>query len=332
MGDLLVQLRRYTVSAWRHRWIAVATAWLICIAGWATVAAMPNSYEASARLYVDANNVLTPVLKGLALDDSLSNEIDVLQRTLLSRPNLGKLISKTDLDLSVRGPVDLEGMVDRLGTDIRITPQTRNLFTISYHNPQPQLAHDVVNTILNIFIESKTGNDRSDMNNAQQFLAQQMAGYEAKLREAEAKRAEFRAKYVDLLPGDGGESRLDSARESARMLQGQLADATGRRDRLKEELATTPPTLVVETDPAQAAGVAGGGELAAAQRHLQVLLAIETDQNPAVIRQRNLIESLRSSGGGGGSGRVVTPGRPARSRVQPNAVYDQLKVLLVQAQ
>ncbi len=330
MEDLIVQLRRHAVSAWRHRWIAVAIAWVFCIAGWAWVITIPNSYEASARLYVDADDVLTPLLKGLALDNSLGNEIDVLQRTLLSRPNLEKLISKTDLELAIRRPSDMERMVTDLATAIRIAPQTRNLFTITYRNNRPQLAHDVVNSILSIFIESKTGNDRSDMDNAQQFLAQQIAGYEAKLREAEAKRAEFRAKYIDLLPGDGGVTRLDAARENARALQGQLADATGRRDRLMQELATTPPTLVVETDAAVAPGAPGGGDLAAAQRHLQELLATATDQNPAVIRQRRVIEQLRIGGAGGGD--AVTPGRPARNRVQPNAVYDQLKVLLVQAQ
>ncbi len=328
MTDLLPQLRRYASSAWRYRWIAVAVAWLVCILGWVGVAAIPNTYEANARLYVDADNVLTPLLKGLALDDSVANEIEVLQRTLLSRPNLEKLISKTDLELSIRSPTDLQEMVADLGTRIRITPQTRSLFTISYTDRNPQLAHDVVNTILNIFIESKAGNDRSDMENARKFLEQQITGYEAKLREAENKRAEFRAKYVDLLPSDTGTSNLDKARSTEVALQGQLTDAIGRRDRLKQELAATAPTLVVETDPATAGSGGGGGELATARRHLTELLANETDANPDVIRQRRLIEQLSHSGGGGGA---VAGGHPARSRVQPNAVYTQLKVLAVQA-
>jgi len=328
MGDLLPLLRRQAVSVWRHRWIAVAVAWVICVAGWIGVAAIPNSYEASARLYVDADAVLTPLLKGLALDDSLSNQIDVLQRTLLSRPNLEKLISKSDLELGIRTPADMQELVASLGTAIKITPQTKNLFTISYRNNRPTLARDVVNTLLNIFIESKTGNDRIDMANARQFLSQQMAGYESKLREAEAQRAEFRAKYIDLLPNDGGISRLDTARATVRALQGQLDDATTKRDRLAKELAATPPTVVVETEPAVGPGHSGGGDLAAAEYRLQQLLVNDTDQHPDVIRQRRLIEQLRTGVGGGGA---ATPGRPARNKVQPNAVYDQMKVLEVQA-
>ncbi len=329
MEELRLLFHKRILPAWRHRWLAVALAWLICLGGWIAVSAIPDSYEASARLYVDADSVLTPLLKGLALENSVTNQIDVLQRTLLSRPNLEKLVSKTDLELRVGGPADMERLVAELSTNIHVNPQTHNLFTITYRNAKPQLAYDVVNTILNIFIESKAGNNRTDVDNARQFLSQQIAGYETKLREAEAKRAAFRAKYVDLLPSDSGVSRLDAARTNVRSLQGLLADATDKRDRLKQELATTPPTLVVETDPGTAAsGGGGGGDLATARRHLQELLTTETDMHPDVIRQRRLIEHLQASGGGGGGG---VPGRPARSRVQSNPVYDQLKVLAVQA-
>jgi polysaccharide chain length determinant protein (PEP-CTERM system associated) len=329
MEALRAQLRRHAVGVWRHRWVAVAAAWLICLAGWAGVGSIPDTYEANARMYIDADEVLTPLLRGLALDSGLSNQIEVLQRTLLSRPNLEKLISKTDLELSIRGPSDLERLVAALGAAIRLNPQTRNLFTITYRNENPQLAYDVVSTILNIFIESRTGNNRSDVENARQFLADQIAGYEAKLREAENKRAEFRAKYIDLLPVDaGGGNRLDAARGTVRTLEGQLADVTARRDRLAIELAATPPTVVTETDPA-VAGTAGGG-LAEAERHLRELLLADTDQHPDVVRQRRLIEQLRASGGDDAAA-AAAPARPARSRIQPNPVYDQLKVLKVQA-
>src|SRR4051794_37348576 len=122
---LIAQLR----AAWRRRWLAVAVAWAVCLIGWAGVAATPNQYESSARLFVDAAAVLTPLLRGLAADSVPATQLEILQRTLLSRPNLEKLISKTDLDLGVTGPYDRERLVARLGQDIKVTPQTRSLFT-----------------------------------------------------------------------------------------------------------------------------------------------------------------------------------------------------------
>jgi len=233
MSGIMTLLRRQLGSAWRYRWLAVLFTWLVCAGGWFFVFTIPNTYEASARLYVDADVVLTPLLKGLAVDSASAAQLDVLQRTLLSRPNLEKLISKTALELDLKGPSDRETLVERLATDIRITPQTRNLFTISYRNSSPKLSYEVVRTMLTTFVESKTGNNRADLENAGKFLNQQIGGYERQMQEAERRRAEFRAKYVDVLPGaDGGVSRLESQQSLVRDLVGQQQDAVAKRDTL----------------------------------------------------------------------------------------------------
>jgi uncharacterized protein involved in exopolysaccharide biosynthesis len=301
MNTLLVMVRRVAKAAWRYRWAAVALAWLICGAGWAFVYTIPNSYEASARLYVDADAILTPLLRGLAIDNSLGSQLDVLQRTLLSRPNLEKLVSNTDLDLSITGPADLEALVAALGNEIKITPQTRNLFTITYRNTNPKLAFDVVQTILTTFIESKTGNNRSEMENAGLFLQQQIGAYERQLRDAEKKRADFRAKYLDLLPmGETGATGLDQAEGNVRHLQGVLADALSQRDMLNRELASTPPMVVTDIGTAAAAPGSPGyitqnPRVLEAQRGLDELLVTRTESHPDVMLARKHLEEIKAS-------------------------------------
>ena len=332
LRELLIRKAR---AIWQRRWIAIATAWVVCIAGWYGVMTIPNQYEANARLYVDADAVLTPLLRGLSVDSSVASELDVLQRTLLSRPNLEKLVAKTDLELSVTGPADLERLVARLGSDIRVVPQTRNLFTITYRNTSPKTAYDVVQGILTTFIESKIGNNRSDMENAQVFLQAQIDNYERQLRDAERKRADFRTKYIDLLPADGGGvSRYEGAQNAVRQLQGSLEDVTARRASLGKELLTVPPLVVVETDPGSAGG--GGGpsvnpRIAEAERQLDELRLKYTDSYPDVIAQKNLIEALKSGKIGGPA--VSAPRSAptaARSKSVPNPVYEQLKIRMVE--
>ena len=332
MNDLRSQIRRYALGMLRYKWVVVALAWLISAAGWAAVSTISNRYEASARIFIDADAVLTPLLRGIALDNPLSAQIDVLQRTLLSRPNLEKLISKTDLSLQLRQPSDLEQMVAGLANQIAVVPQTRNLFTITYRNENPRLAYDVVRTILGIFVEDKAGTSRSDMANARSFLDEQIAGYEKQLQEAESKRAVFRARYVDILPMEGsGTTKLDEAREAVRRLEGQLADARARHDRLTQELTVTPPTIVTETDPGTLGGAASNPAVAAAQARLRELQTTLTDQHPDVIQQRQLIAALRAGRAAGGGATDASGGRPARNRVEPNQMFQQLKVMLVQA-
>src|SRR5271169_5732838 len=202
MDSLRLMLSTYLRAAWRRRWLGVTVAWVVCCVGWVATYAIPNQFESNARLFVDADAVLTPLLRGLAADSAPTTQLDILQRTLLSRPNLEKLISKTDLDLTLNSPSDRERLIGRLGNDIHVTPQTKNLFTINYRDKSPKLAHDVVQTLLTIFVESATGGSRSDMENARRFLERQIQSYEQQLRAAEKRRADFRARYMEILPAD----------------------------------------------------------------------------------------------------------------------------------
>src|SRR6185437_5181464 len=127
MDSLSLQLHRYLKATWQRRWIALGVAWLVCVLGWVGVYLVPNQYESSARLYVDADAILTPLLKGIAAESSPSTQLEVLQRTLLSRPNLDKLVSKTDLDLTIASPSDRERLILKLATEIVVRPQTKNL-------------------------------------------------------------------------------------------------------------------------------------------------------------------------------------------------------------
>lgn len=328
MHTLQVLLRRQLSAAWRYRWPAVLFSWLVCAGGWAFTFTIPNTFEASARLYVDADVVLTPLLRGIAVDSASAAQLDVLQRTLLSRPNLEKLISKTDLELDLQGASDREALVAQLAADIRITPQTRNLFTIAYRSTSPKLAFDVVRTMLTTFVESKTGNNRNDLENTGKFLQAQITLYKRQLQEAERKRAEFRAKYVDILPaGDGGASRLEAAQSNVRALEGQLQDAVAKSASLNRELTSTPQLVVTETDGGPGS-TAGPSRLREAERLLQELRLRFTEQHPDVVAQRGLVVALRS---GTVSGNDPTAPRSAnRNRSASNPVYEQLKVRVIE--
>ncbi len=318
-------VRRYLAALWRYRWPAVLFAWLICAIGWTIVFLMPNIYEANARLYVDADAVLTPLLRGIAVDDNPDAQLDILQRTLLSRPNLETLISKTDLDLQVHNAAERDALVNTLSRAIVITPQTRNLFTIAYRSPSPRTAVQVVQTVMSIFIESKTGNNRQEMAQAGKFIDAQIANYEQQLQAVERRRADFRSKYVDLLPGaDGGSSRLQDARATVTQLEGQMEDAQAKRDMLNKELATTTPLLTTE----MLNGPGGGAALAVAEEKLAELRLQYTDQSPDVVAQKRLVDGLRSGKIPSATVAPVLPRGAAAgaSRSLPNPVYEQLKV------
>lgn len=316
----VADLRRYAAAAWKRRWPALLVAWVVAILGWVGVASLPDRYESSARIYADADAILGQTLRGIAVDGATAAQVETLQRTLLARPNLERVIARTDLGLRVSSERDREGMVADLAKNIRITPQARNLFRVDYTDSNPDIARAVVQTVLDLFMERVSGNDREQMQNARTFVNQQVATYEAQLREAERRRAEFRSRYVDLIPNEttGGASRFEAARQRLNELRGELQDTEMRRDIIRRQLEQTPRTLPADV---LARGGGNAGPLAAAEAELRQLLTRYTDQHPAIAMQRSIVADLRRTGGGGGG--------PVRGEPRSNPAFESLQTRLV---
>jgi polysaccharide chain length determinant protein (PEP-CTERM system associated) len=289
---------RYLRSIWSRRWYGVGMAWAVC----------------------------APLLKGIALSSDVDARLDRLQRTLLSNTNMKKVIRLTDLDLRMHDPADRERMVATLQKKIAIKLQSRNLFTVSYADTNPELAENVVSTLLSIFMEESAGGSRTDIDSAQRFLQSEIDRLETQLREDERKKAEFESRYYDLLPNaESGESRLEQARESVRQLTSDLDDAVAERDDLRKQIDATPafnpaPTAVV---PAGAAGLSTAPKtrLAQLQAQLEIAKSTMTDEHPLVISLKHQIELVEAELA------AAKPTNPASSKIK-NPIYRDLTIRL----
>ena len=328
-------------ALWRHKWLGVATAWLVCTTGWIGVAMVPTRYESSARVYLNADPLLTPLLRGLAADTDPTRQLDFMQRTLLSRPNLEQLVRLTDLDIGVVTPEQKEALFKRLASDISVTPVSLNLLTLSYRDADPMAAKNVVQALLTIFAEKTAGSSRAEMDNAQRFLDSEIASYRDQLRAAEKRRADLAQQYPDIVSnrppdsgaqGDESPSRLDQARGTVVSLKLEFADATTKRDALQKELAAVPPMLSVDRAPQI---IVNGGRLMPIderlqeiRRNLDSLLLKYTEDHPDVKAARQSIKQLEAEGARSSAGSGKSAGGPVKGEII-NTVYEQIKVKLV---
>ena len=120
MDTLIRQLTAELRSAWRFRWYAVATAWVIAVLGLGVVARLPDIYEASARVYVDANSELRPLLTDRIVAPDVATHLAYVRQALLSRDYLQRVAAENGLDSAAINIDDREKVLKRLADTIEI--------------------------------------------------------------------------------------------------------------------------------------------------------------------------------------------------------------------
>lgn len=239
MQDVLERLLDELRNAWRFRWQGLAVVWGVALAGWLFVYSLPNEYQASARVHVDTASILRTLLHGLAVQSNLNQEVQLLTKTLLSRPNLEQIARSSNLDLGGLAPEEKNRLLDGLRSQIKIKNAGTDLYVISYVNSSPVMAKEVVQQVLNIMMTNALGSTQQSSAAAQDFLKKQVADYGRQLNEAERALAKFKRENVGFLPsgaGGGYFGQLQGAQKSREQLQNELAIAVAQQRALMREI------------------------------------------------------------------------------------------------
>lgn len=238
MQDLFERLLGELRNAWRFRWQALAAVWGVALLGWLFVYALPNKYQASARVHVDTVSFLGPLLRGLAVQPNLNQEVKLLAKTLLSTPNLEEIARKSNLDLGGLTAQEKASLLDGLRQSIQIQNVGTDLYVISYTNPQPAMAKAVVQQVLNVMMTNALGSTQQSSVAARSFLKKQVADYAKQLNAAEQALARFKRENVGLMPSSGGDyfSQLQKVQGKREDLQNQLAIASAQERTLSQQI------------------------------------------------------------------------------------------------
>jgi polysaccharide chain length determinant protein (PEP-CTERM system associated) len=299
MDEIIRQAKTILRGMWKHRWLGLLVAWAVGVIGVVTVLRIPDKYEASARIYVDTQSILKPLMAGLAMEPNFDQQIMILSRTLISRPNVEKLVRMADLDLSIKSKQAKDAMIDELLNTLTIKSTGRdNLYTLAYSNQDSERAKRVVQSLVSIFVESSLGDKRKDTDSAKKFIEDQIQVYQAKLEEAENRLKEFKLKNLSLqqASADGKDYFGRIGEVGAALEQSKLAlkEAENSRDALKRQIVGEEPVLLSDTY-GSTSGIAIpeiDGRIDTLKRNLDGLLQRYTDQHPDVVSTRRLIKEL----------------------------------------
>ncbi len=345
MDELLQRALVNLRAMWHRRWIGLAAAWIFAIVAVAIAFRVPEKFEASARVYVDTQSLLRPVMAGLAIQPNLDQQVALMSRTLISRPNVEKLVRMADLDLGVKSNTERDEVIDNLMKTLQLGGNvTSNLYVISYRDAKPQQAKNVVQSLLTIFVESSLGDKRQDTRGAVNFLNEQIKRYEQSLQTAESRLKEFKLKYMGL-PGQGGPgsqggqdffAKMDKLGNDIANARLELRAAEESRDSYKRELAGEAPSLLPEgSGPGTPiASPEIDARIAAQKIRLDELLRNFTDQHPDVLGARRVIAALEEQRKEDVQAREKAARSSAKSveSIDRNPVFQQMRVSLADAE
>lgn len=296
MNEVFEDLRAAVFSVWQRRWLALAVAWGVCLAGWLVVALIPNSYESEARIYVQLDDVLADQLK---IAGGTEREITRIRQTLTSSVNLQKVVRSTRLGEEVTTQTDMENAIANLTENVTVRSEEDNLFELSAEigrsdlsdSENAKLAQNVVQKLIDIFREENLAGNRGDVAETIVFLDQQLEERKRELEAAEQRRLAFEAENPDLVGGTGTLSnKRQMLRSDLRDVEADLAAAQGSLAAINGQIASTPRTIVTP-------GAAGGarGALAEARGRLATLQARGmTDSHPDIVALNKQIDLLKS--------------------------------------
>lgn len=332
MSEIFDELRAALWTVWHRRWMAIATAWGVCLLGWLVIAMVPNAYESKARVYVDVEDVLSKQL-GIAGDGK--EEITRVRQTLSSAKNLEKVITATRLGDGITERGALDAAIAELEKKVKVTSEQDNLFEITAEIGRSDLseaenavlARDVVQKLLDILREEHVAGNRAGIAQAITDLERQLDGRKRELEEAEQRRLTFEAEYPDLVGGSASlSSKVQQSRADLRAVDADLAGAESALAAISGQLANTPRTITGGRDAT--------GPRAALQQAQTQLAELRsrglTDNHPDVVSTTKQVQILAKQAAAAGEDAGGTP-NPAWSSLMAIRTERQANVEALQA-
>lgn len=318
MQEIFQLIRSEIIGAWRYRWIAMIVAWLVCICGWLFILSMPDVYEAKAKVYVDADSRLAGVVGQVGAATGVRSRVFVVRTAMLGRPQLERVARESDLDLRARTDEEYEALItslrDRIGITTGRTNESRNLYSINFVDSDREMAINVVQTLLDTFVEDVLELKEQGVEDVEGYLEEQLAYYGGLLSQSEADLAQFKKANVGLLPGESGGifERLQAEMDTLKQLRLDLQIQEDRREELRRQLSSEDPMLPpgsegaggvlvpstpTETAIAELESRRSGLLLTFTERHPDVV-AIDEQLVQLYAKRSQEQQAMRNSGGG----------------------------------
>lgn len=234
LKDLLNSLRAELVR-FRNIFVLlfIAVSFLVLLLG----ITWPKKFTTSAVLFADQTTIIEPLLKGSA-------EMTKIDRSEQAR----EIIWTRGIMLAVAREV---GMVDKTATQEQEEQAIRRIrsgltvraegnrsyFRISYIANDSDRSFEVLNTVVNVFMEDTVKKKRAESLGAYNFIDAQVQSYKKQLEQAESRLKDFNSQNTDGTESEVA-SRIAGLRQEIEMLNITIEESQARYKTIQQQLGS----------------------------------------------------------------------------------------------
>lgn len=203
------------------------------------------------------------------------------------------LFRRTDhLKLSAEDPAILENL---LGTT---RPEGALAFSVGFVDASPQVARDVANDLVALYLEENREARREQAAETIRFLTQEARRLDGEIAKREMEVAEFRTKNAGALPelAESNRQLLDRTGRDLDAVEAEIRTLRGRQDILSSELALLPKNMTYTNEQGQPV-LSSEERVKVLQREYLNLISVYSAEHPNVKAKRRELEALAQSVG-----------------------------------
>jgi polysaccharide chain length determinant protein (PEP-CTERM system associated) len=288
-------IKKYITLIVRKRYIAISTCLIvISLFTWGSFF-LPKTYEASSIISIEGESMIKPLIQGIGVSGSVEDKTKNIKNEITSRSIIEKVIKRLGMDSHIRDPLQYDTMIDNIrnNMDVNVEGDRKQpaLLKISYKGDDPNKVAEVVNTVVNAYIEEHLKFRRTDASEAYDFILSQVQEYKKKLEDSDRAIREFKERNPNLIPQSETTllSRLESFQSSKIETDIRMKELIRKRDNLRKQLSgekeLTVAFVTKEGSPQ--------ARLNYLNNQLMLLMTKYTDNYPEVIRVKSEIEELK---------------------------------------
>jgi polysaccharide chain length determinant protein (PEP-CTERM system associated) len=321
----------------KHRWLALGVATATALASGVAVCVIPQRYEAKARVYVDTQTALKPLMEGLTFQLDPAVQVAMLARTLISRPNLERLVQSKSLGMEQLSGDRRDALVSSLMTKIKLqSAGSDNLYEISCRDTDPRLAERIVESTVELFVQEGVTGKRRESADAGRFIDDEIKAYEIKLAAAEERLKNFKTRHFGVTGVSTSDffTRLSVLTEEVDKLRIELNAELQARNTLRRELDDESSQLSAEAVKAIPALAEMQARLDAQNKLVDSMRMRYTEAHPDLRNARQALAEMQSEFK---KAKDAVEAQPRTAQVRrvaqgSNPVYQKLRLSLTEAE